>query len=71
MVDRYEQDVYISNWLTGKDLLASTLWLTIAKMQAPFARFLLVEIEQYPGGSEVADKNKFDNLRSSIDFADN
>jgi len=24
MVDRYEQDVYISNWLTGKDLLAST-----------------------------------------------
>jgi len=40
-------------------------------MQATFARFLLVEIEQYPGGSEVTDKNKFDNLRSSIDFADN
>jgi len=40
-------------------------------VQAPFARFLLVEIEQYPGGSEVADKNKFDNLRSGIEFADN
>ena len=71
MVDRYEQDMHISNWLTSKGLLASIPWLTIAKVQAPFARFLLVEIEQYPGGSEVADKNKFDNLRSGIEFADN